>query len=160
MGFGTGLNALLAYQYAQEHRLNLQYTAIELFPISLEAVKELNYPQKEILMQMHQADWENPIEISKGFDLIKHNDDINNSPLTTSSFELIFYDAFSPAEQTELWSLSIFEKLYAACAIQAMLVTYCAKGVVRRNMQAAGFEVERIPGPPGKREMLRATKNS
>ena len=108
---------------------------------------------------MHRSVWEAKTPIRPGFDLQKLQGDLltidfRQLPL----FDLIYFDAFSPDKQPELWSLAVFEKLYRQCNPEAVLVTYCAKGQVRRNMQQAGFVAERLPGPPGKREMLRGVK--
>lgn len=179
MGFGTGLNALLTLQYALKHRQAVYYTSFELYPLSMAEAAFLNYAQQlraetedetasleQLFLLMHQAEWEKDIEIHPLFTIRKTQQSLLNLPLpgTTDTvpvytgFQLIYYDAFAPAAQPELWTAELFSKLYATLTPAGMLVTYCSKGDVRRAMLAAGFMVDKIPGPPGKREMLRATR--
>lgn len=167
MGFGTGLNALLSKQYV-ENKLslpknkeiqNIEYTSIELYPLLSKDTDLLNYEPKEVLQALHQAPWNKKILFSPNFELHKIKGDLLKSSLPTNYFDVIYYDAFSPETQPELWSQEVFNHLYELMAPKGILTTYCAKGVVRRAMQSAGFIVERMPGPPnGKREVLRATK--
>lgn len=161
MGFGTGLNVLLAQEFAEKHQRPIAFTSVEKFPLPLDISGQLNFGKTaqsaDIYQKLHTAPWEQPIKISPYFTLTKIAADVMDVVLT-SSFDVVFYDAFGPRVQPELWELPIFEKLYGLMAPGGILVTYCAKGQVRRNMQAAGFRVERLPGPPGKREMLRAIK--
>ncbi len=162
IGFGTGLNALLTQQYAAVNNLNIAYTGVEAYPISESEIENINYasciniPNQEFL-RLHQVPWESLQQISQGFALHKQQLDfklINSS----SQFDLIYFDAFGPRVQPELWTLEQFSNMFKALKPGGVLVTYSAKGDVRRAMQAAGFTVERLPGPPGKREMLRASK--
>ena len=106
---------------------------------------------------MHEANWEETVPVNSSFSLEKLKGDLKNISLT-KKYDLIYFDAFAPEKQPDLWSEEIFQKMYDISAPNGILVTYCAKGVVRRTMQAVGYTVERIPGPPGKRQMLRATK--
>ncbi len=163
MGFGTGLNAYLTFFHQKESQI--YYTALETNPISCELAAQLNYPQQienqaisPIFEKIHAAEWDKEVLLSPHFTLKKHLQSLQDFE-TTEKFDLIYYDAFDPAAQPELWTESIFEKLFFLTAPHGILVTYCAKGSVRRAMQAAGYRTERLPGPPGKREMLRATKN-
>lgn len=164
MGFGTGLNALLTLIEAEKSKCPVHYTAIELFPLREEEITKLNYCEylerpelATIFKKLHNCEWEKSIAITSYFTLTK-----KKASLITYSFDqlvsLIYFDAFAPAAQPELWTKEIFEKIFAMLASGGILVTYCSKGEVRRNMAAAGFTIEKIPGPPGKREMVRAIK--
>jgi tRNA U34 5-methylaminomethyl-2-thiouridine-forming methyltransferase MnmC len=163
MGFGTGLNAFLTLLEAEKTTIPIYYYAIELHPIGFEIIQQLDYieltnpGQKEIFLQLHKAAWNFPVEITSNFTLHKIQGDILFWH-PGSTFDLVFFDAFSPNSQPELWTSEIFQKLNKCMNNQALLTTYCAKGSVRRNLISAGFSMERLPGPPGKREMLRATK--
>lgn len=161
IGFGTGLNALLTAQYAAEKDIQIVYTTIEKFPLQESVWGTLNYGQvigqEELFQSIHNAEWGAEAQISSNFTLLKLEADLNHLSLC-SEFDCIFFDAFSPDKQPELWTEQVFENMYAFTAHGGILTTYCAKGGVRRAMQAAGYIVERIPGPMGKREMLRARK--
>jgi tRNA U34 5-methylaminomethyl-2-thiouridine-forming methyltransferase MnmC len=165
IGFGTGLNAFITFLEAEKHQLKIDYTGVEAYPIARNEIAALNYPellsaenQNDIFQRMHTIPWNKSQFISEAFKITKQQkrfeeiDDI-------AKYELVFFDAFGARVQPELWTEEIFEKMYAAMQEKAVLVTYAAKGSVRRAMQKAGFIVERLPGPPGKREMLRALKN-
>lgn len=164
MGFGTGLNALLTGNYAQKENVKIEYQSIEAFPLTLKQVKELNYEShiKEsatgMLQKLHNCEWGSWAAINEHFRLLKIEDVLETAKLPPEHFDLVYFDAFAPSSQPNLWSIEIFRKLYGIMAHGSMLCTYCAKGQVRRNMIAASFEVEKLPGPPGKREMLRAKK--
>lgn len=162
MGFGTGLNALLTLIEADKLKQPIHYTAIELFPLNVDEVSQLNYcdqlnqsSYQSLFEKLHQCEWEKDIVITSQFTLHKTNSDLINFS-TNQLFNLVYFDAFAPAAQPELWSKDIFEKLFGLMNEKGILVTYCSKGDVRRAMRSAGFIVEKIPGPPGKREMLRA----
>ena len=163
VGFGTGLNAFLTLIEAMQQSRNIIYYSVERYPIDLEVVQTLNYaqysaPEHIILYEaLHTAAWDQLVEITPYFTLYKIKGDSNNC-LIPSAIDLIYFDAFAPDKQPEMWSQMIFDRLFAHTALGGILTTYCAKGVVRRMMQSAGYVMERIPGPPGKREMLRATK--
>jgi len=164
VGFGTGLNALITLKEAPALKLKVHYTGVEAFPISMEETAALNYSQllnipqlQQDFMDMHTAAWNKMVALSKTFTLIKRKmefKDIKDYML----FNLIYFDAFGARVQPELWTVRIFEKMFHALKPKGILVTYSAKGSVRRAMQEVGFVVERLPGPPGKREMLRARK--
>jgi tRNA U34 5-methylaminomethyl-2-thiouridine-forming methyltransferase MnmC len=158
-GFGTGLNAMLTVQY--DAKTPIEYTAVEAFPIHQEEVLAMDYGQlledQKLYEFLHQSSWEERHEIHPNFMLRKKQitfELINDQ----NQFDLIYFDAFGPRTQPELWTIKIFEAAYASLKKGGVLTTYCAAGQVRRNMQSVGFTVERLPGPPGKREMLRATK--
>ena len=160
IGFGTGLNALLSYLESGVDKLSIRYTTIELYPLVPSETEKLNYSEildsQSVFDQMHAAYWEEWHSIDKNFSLLKLKLDLTLFSLK-GKFDLIYFDAFSPEVQPELWEDAVFENMAAHCNPKAVLTTYSAKGAVRRSLQRAGFHVERIPGPPGKREMLRAT---
>ncbi len=164
MGFGTGLNTLITCYESQRAGRSILFTSWEAYPVPPQEPEQLDYvtaldiPQFfESFKRMHSCPWEEPYEIIPGFILIKKHADIRVIE-DRDLFDLIYYDAFSPRVQPELWTEAVFMKMYAALKNGGILVTYSAKGDVRRAMLSAGFNVERLPGPPGKREMLRARK--
>ncbi|MDH6312210.1 tRNA U34 5-methylaminomethyl-2-thiouridine-forming methyltransferase MnmC [Parabacteroides sp. PFB2-10] len=163
IGFGTGLNAFLTLCEADKSEKEIDYYAIERFPLEESLIEELNYanavaPQKkDLFISLHRAHWGEAVAITDRFSLYKMEGDINSCQLP-EGIDLIFFDAFAPEKQPEMWNLPLFEKLYASASPGAIFVTYCAKGEVRRNLQTAGFQMERLPGPPGKRHMLRGKK--
>ena len=158
IGFGTGLNAFLTALESEEIDTTIYYTGIELFPLSLDIINQLNFNDKKgILYKMHETSWEIYRKISERFFLRKIEADFTNYQ-PDEKYDLIYFDAFSPNVQPELWTEPLFRKLFELMNFGGILTTYCAKGQVRRNMQQAGFSVERLPGPPGKREMLRSRK--
>ena len=165
VGFGTGLNAYLTLLDAENEDRSVDYFSVELYPLDPALVRALNYgdmicPEKKMLFTaLHSAAWNEPVKITDHFTLHKIQGD-NNSCTLPEDMDLIYFDAFAPDKQPEMWSQEIFDRLYAHTSEGGILTTYCAKGVVRRMMQKAGYSVERIPGPPGKREMLRAIKSS
>ena len=164
IGFGTGLNALLTLIEADKQKNRIYYTAIEPFPLDESIIMQLNYCEQlnlphyqRLFEKMHQCDWEEMYEITEHFRLTKHKTSLQEFSIV-KSFSIIYYDAFAPNAQPELWTEKIFEKLYSLLLPEGILVTYCSKGAVQRAMKAAGFTIEKIPGPPGKREMIRAVK--
>jgi tRNA U34 5-methylaminomethyl-2-thiouridine-forming methyltransferase MnmC len=167
MGFGTGLNALLTLMEAEAIQKQVHYSAIELYPLEPAQVKVLNYCEKlnrqdlqRSFEQLHSSDWDKNIPVSGYFTLFKSGSDLLEFQITGpgNQFDIIYFDAFAPTAQPELWTLAVFEKLFAMLSPAGLLVTYCSKGDVRRAMQSAGFKVEKLAGPPGKREMVRAWK--
>ncbi|MEO1485059.1 MAG: tRNA (5-methylaminomethyl-2-thiouridine)(34)-methyltransferase MnmD [Bacteroidota bacterium] len=164
MGFGTGLNALITLHEAEKRDVSVEYVGIERFPVSLDEALQLNYPEvlqwsgaEKSYRKMHEVSWETPHHLTPNFSLVKCQKDffeINH----TNLFNLIYFDAFGARVQPELWTVELFEKMFQALKSDGVLVTYSAKGSVRRALQEVGFAIERLPGPPGKREMLRATK--
>lgn len=159
MGFGTGLNALLTVLESGLHPVN--YTSLELYPLSEEIVLELNYGQnlgnEALFSLLHAAEWEENQVITPLFTIEKRHISLLDFQ-TEKKFDLVYFDAFAPEIQPELWTEAVFQKLYDSMNEGGVLVTYCAKGIVRRAMKSAGFQVERLPGPPPKREMLRGVK--
>lgn len=158
-GFGTGLNALLTAQYSTKAKIN--YTGIEAFPVTQEELSAMNYGElledPKLFQQLHEAEWEKWVSITDQFNLFKHQSKFEDLQGKEDQ-DLIYFDAFGPRTQPELWTVDIFKICHAMLKQGGILTTYCAQGQARRNMIAAGFEVERLPGPPGKREMLRAVK--
>lgn len=164
IGFGTGLNAFLTLLKADEYRIETNYIGVEAYPISsvevlaLNYVDELHVSENNVLFdKMHDLPWETETRLSTYFTLQKQHkffEDIT----AKDQFDLIYFDAFGARVQPELWTEDIFKIMFEALKENGVLVTYAAKGSVRRAMQTVGFMVEKLPGPPGKREMLRALK--
>lgn len=162
IGFGTGLNTFLTFLEAEKSNFKIDYTGVEAYPLNLSEIQKLNYTSllsasEEIFMKLHDVSWEEKMIISEKFSLTKQQQlfsEIN----TEDSFNLIYFDAFGIRVQPELWTEAIFQKMYISLKPNGVLVTYAANGNARRAMQAVGFSVERLSGPPGKKEMLRATK--
>jgi len=164
IGFGTGLNAFITLLEAEKRKLTIDYVGVEAYPVVMGEVAKLNYPKElnvlakaNLFADLHKSPWEEKTVITPNFTLEKqqlHFEDIT----IQNEFDLIYFDAFGARVQPELWTETIFQAMYNALKPQGFLVTYSAKGSVRRAMQAVGFEVERLSGPPGKREMLRARK--
>ena len=161
IGFGTGLNVLLTWHEQTLNPKKIYYESLEKYPLPDAVLKDINNFENEAMSaffnQIHQAPWNKAWALNPNFILYKNHVDIQHFK-PKSDFDLIYFDAFAPNKQPEMWTLEIFQKMYDALTESGVLVTYSAKGSVRRTMQAAGFTVERIPGPPGKREMLRAIK--
>jgi len=163
MGFGTGLNALLALKVGIDYKLEISYTTIEKYPIPINLAQKLNCGQLfdnkgyvDYYNQLHFAEWNAETKINN-FYLNKIQTDITDY-LPQTPVDVVFFDAFSPKVQQELWSVEIFTKIYQAMTDNAVLTTYSAKGDVRRNLIASGFSVVKLQGPPGKRHILRAVK--
>jgi|SRR6218665_197775 len=158
VGFGTGLNAFLTMQESARLQRPIHYTALELYPLEEEKVNQLNYAsaeEEQHFRLLHAREWEKDDPVTPLFTIHKKNTSLlefSSSP----AFHLIYFDAFAPAAQPELWTQNVFERLQTAMLPSSVLVTYCSKGDVRRAMEAAGLKVEKIQGPPGKREMVRA----
>jgi|WetSurMetagenome_2_1015567.scaffolds.fasta_scaffold55992_2 tRNA U34 5-methylaminomethyl-2-thiouridine-forming methyltransferase MnmC len=165
IGFGTGLNALLTCVTAMEKKLKIQYYSLEKYPIPANLYTQLNYPllmhaagdTDGWLLAMHQAPWNENREITPGFSLHKINRSLSGFE-PAFSCDLIYFDAFAPDKQPEMWSLEIFAQLYQCLNPEGLLTTYCVKGSVKRMLKSAGFTIEKLPGPPGKREILRGRK--
>ncbi len=163
IGFGTGLNALITLKESQRLNKQIHYCGVEAYPINTDEIYKLNYPKAlhidtKLFTKLHELPWGKSQAVTPQFSLLKHR--IFFSEITTvNTYNLIYFDAFGARVQPELWTETIFEIMYKALKKDGVLVTYSAKGSVRRAMQAVGFVVEKLPGPPGKREMLRATKN-
>lgn len=157
-GLGTGLNAVLTELHCP---IPVHYTGVEAFPISSEEAVAVDYgtllKAPEIYRKLHDLEWESPHILNESFTLTKRQMTFDQIAFK-EQFDLIYYDCFGPRVQPELWTSEVFEKAYSSLKEGGVLTTYCAQGQARRNMQQVGFKVERLPGPPGKREMLRAIK--
>lgn len=164
IGFGTGLNAFITLLESEKKESAIRYTGVEAYPVSMDEINQLNYTsvlkagdKSNLFKDLHESPWETIQRVSTRFSITKQKkfffeiDDYN-------TYNIIYFDAFGARVQPELWTETIFQKMYNALKPNGVLVTYSAKGSVRRAMQVVGFKVEKLPGPPGKREMLRATK--
>ena len=186
IGFGTGLNAWLTLEEAERSQRHVHYTGLELYPLEWETVNQLGYilddelltvngeqrPAINLFNQIHTSSWEQDTLLTPHFTLLKVETDVNEWTNTVATIQpspsipdlvpspdVIYFDAFAPEKQPEMWSQELFNRLYVLLNEDGILTTYCAKGIVRRMLQAAGFLIERLPGPPGgKREILRARK--
>ncbi len=162
IGLGTGLNAFLTAQFAQEHHQKIHFTSLEPFPIEKDIYENLNYfeteGEQELLQKIHESNWESGITISSNFSLHKTVSKLEHLR-TTQLFNLIYFDAFAPSKQPEVWSLENIQKCYNLLEKGGILTTYCAQGQFKRNLKEAGFEVETLQGAMGKKEMVRAVKN-
>jgi len=165
IGFGTGLNALLTYFSAIEAQKYIHYTAVEPYPLLPNEIQLLNYgntlsyPQTDaVFYRLHTAQWEKSVKIADHFSLCKHKISALNLPFLQNTFNLVYFDAFSPNAQPELWSSTLFEKIYNSMKQNGILVTYSTKGSVKRALKQVGFCIEKLPGPLGKREILRGKK--
>ncbi len=162
IGLGTGLNVLLTLLESQNSSLKINYTAIEPQPIDTTVVNKLNYTQllknetlQPFFEKIHSCDWALPAKLSENFTFLKIKKTVQDYELV-NKYDLIYFDAFGPRVQPELWTEEVFSKIYAATKPTGILVTYCAKGEVKRTLKKVGFTVESLQGPPGKREMIRA----
>jgi tRNA U34 5-methylaminomethyl-2-thiouridine-forming methyltransferase MnmC len=164
VGYGTGLNALLSHVYAKENGLELYYETVELYPLAEEVWSQLNYPNllgyedgAAIFAKHHQSNWNEKISFDDSFQMQKLNGDLIQVEIN-SGIDIVFFDAFAPNKQAEMWEVPVFKKLFNHLNVNGILVTYCANGQFKRNLREAGFLVDSIPGPPGKREMVRGVK--
>ncbi|MCQ2960530.1 MAG: tRNA (5-methylaminomethyl-2-thiouridine)(34)-methyltransferase MnmD [Bacteroidales bacterium] len=161
VGFGTGLNTFLTAIEAEKNKRPTTYVSIEKYPLEKEEYSLLNYSnmaqQKDLFEKIHEAEWDRTVKISEFFYLKKIYGDLTTFPEIPSA-DVIYFDAFAPNKQSSMWSTEIFTYLFNHTNSDGILTTYCAKGDVRRMMQAVGYSVERTDGPPGKREMLRAVR--
>ncbi len=164
IGFGTGLNAFVTFLEAKKNNLTVDYVGVEAYPMAIEEVVQMNYVselnaenESALFQKMHESDWNERIELANNFNLKKRKqffDEITD----IEQFDIIYFDAFGYRVQPELWSTAIFKKMYEALKNGGILVTYAARGVIKRSMIEVGFTVEKLPGAPGKREMFRAHK--
>lgn len=162
VGFGTGLNALLTALESQHRTGQIEYQAMEAYPVAPELLAKLNYTQnipnsQDLFEQIHKGDWGKTLKVTKTFSILKLQMDFLQLK-ETNKFDLIYFDAFAPNAQPELWTTEALGIFINSLKPGGILTTYCAKGVVRRSFESLGCTSERIPGPPGKREMLRITK--
>jgi len=166
VGFGTGLNAILSVQWMLGADTQIEYHTLEPFPLDLELINQLNYGEfiKEeslidIYHKIHACNWQASIPITENFSIVKHQTKLEDFK-TNVKFDLVYYDAFAPSKQAELWTLEMIQKVSDMMSEGGVLVTYCAKGQFKRDLRAAGLEVETLPGPPGKKEMVRGVFQS
>ena len=163
VGFGTGLNAFLTLVNAVEKNIKTEYVTLELYPLSQDIISKINYGAfvderyAGLYMKLHESEWDTPVEIDKNFILTKKNIDLKDF-ISDPVFDVVYFDAFAPDKQPDMWNDEIYKKIVGAMAENGVMTTYCAKGVVRRGFRDAGLTMERIPGPPGKREMIRGSK--
>ncbi|MBC6399784.1 MAG: tRNA (5-methylaminomethyl-2-thiouridine)(34)-methyltransferase MnmD [Ekhidna sp.] len=161
VGLGTGLNALLTAIRSQADNRNIHFTSLEPFPVKKEVYENLNYfnsgEEKELLIQIHETDWETEVSLSSSFKLFKAADRLEDFK-SSDSFDIIYFDAFAPRKQPEVWSLENLRKCFYFLNLNGILTTYCAQGRFKRNLRAAGFEVETLRGAAGKKEMVRGRK--
>ena len=166
IGFGTGLNAFITFLESEKKQQNVDYVGVEAYPIKAQEVLGMNYVEElealefdNIFEKMHKSEWNEKTELSGTFSLTKRKQFFHEID-DFETFDLIYFDAFGFRVQPELWSEEIFQKMYNSLKPKGVLVTYAARGVVKRNMISVGFTVEKLAGPPGKREMFRAFKNA
>jgi tRNA U34 5-methylaminomethyl-2-thiouridine-forming methyltransferase MnmC len=162
VGTGTGLNVFLTYLHHLKDNREIYFETLEKYPLNEIVYKELNYAisdeNKLIFNKIHTSNWNEITHLDSTFQLHKKQIDLLDFS-SDYKFDLVYFDAFDPAKQPELWTEKVFQNIYNHMNADGILVTYSAKGIVRRAMQSVGFKVERIPGPPGKREMIRASKS-
>lgn len=164
IGFGTGLNAFMTYLEAERQGISVHYDTLETYPLSMEDILQLNYSSllhvptsNSIFLEMHSIPWEMRTPVAPNFYLQKRLLDFLKIE-EANQYDLIYFDAFAPEAQPELWDVDMFQKMYAALRKNGVMTTYCAKGIVKRNLKSVGFSLESLPGPPGKREMTRVIK--
>ncbi len=163
IGFGTGLNAFLTSIEGFKSNKKIIYEGIEMNPLEPEIVQSLNYPAiinpsyTQLFIQLHESKWNETLELTPNFSFKKILGDATKIRLS-SGFDVVYFDAFSPEKQPELWSERVFNKIYKAMNQNGILTTYCAKGSVKRLLKSVGFKIELLSGPPGKRHMIMAIK--
>ena len=168
MGFGTGLNAILTYYYAKQKAIKVNYYTIEAYPVLLQTAKELNYNNfikeetySEVFAKMHSVAWNSQQEISESFKLYKIKNEIEKikfESIIKTKIDIVYYDAFAPTAQSNLWETPVLQKMYNLLKQNGFLITYCAKGSFKRTLKTIGFKVNGLPGPIGKREITQAVK--
>lgn len=160
IGFGTGLNTILAYQFALSNQVEIEYSTFEAYPIDLKTAQQLNYPDllkfdncKDILLKFHSHP-KVDLELFKFKKYVQHFDQID----FRNQFDVIFFDAFAPSAQPKLWEVEMLQRMYNSLLPEGVLTTYCAQGAFKRTLKRIGFLIEALPGPKGKREITRAIK--
>ena len=167
VGMGTGLNVLLTWIYAKENELKINYHAVEAYPVEKDIWNRLNYAaqvikpgSEEIFSKIHNSKWNETFELDSNFSFTKMEESIIDSNLPTEAYDVVYFDAFNPELEPELWTAELFQKIYSAMMPESVLSTYSTKGIVKRAMKSCGFKIEKKPGPPGKREILNAVKHT
>lgn len=159
IGFGTGLNALLSAKYALQNRKNIFYTSIELYPLPLSLIKALDFGiENSELLRLHKLTWGTHEDFCEYFKIRKIQADLLTYNLEQEQYDLVYYDAFAPDKQPEMWSENILKKVVDAMRVEAIFVTYSTKGIVKQMLRKMGLFVKRLPGPPGKKDMLYCVK--
>jgi tRNA U34 5-methylaminomethyl-2-thiouridine-forming methyltransferase MnmC len=165
VGFGTGLNALLTGLKAEELTKDIVYHTVELYPLTSNEYTALNYGDfiknehaKTLFSLIHSSNWEISQPITVHFQLLKQKTSALTAQYPAECFDVVYFDAFSPDVQPEMWTKELFEKIYKSMKLNGILVTYCTKGIVKKTLIEVGFSIEKLPGPKGKREILRAKK--
>lgn len=165
IGFGTGLNAFLTYYEAKNNNNIIEYSSVEPYPLEKSIFAKLNYFNfiddkngPEVFNEISNCEWDKIVKISENFYLKKIKACIQDFDFQDSFFDIIYFDAFSPQVQPELWTYAVFQKIFKLMKHNSVFITYSAKGSVKRDLKKCGFIVEHIPGPPGKREITRAMK--
>jgi len=165
VGMGTGLNLLLSYIFSLENNKRINYFGLEPYPVSKEIIQELNYPHqlklpdlKEIFDFIHSSNWNKKLSLSNSFSFQKKQESIINIDLD-KTFDLVYFDAFNPDLEPNLWTEEVFNKIYHSMNSNSLLTTYSTKGIVKRALKSCGFELKKKPGPTGKREILNAWKS-
>lgn len=164
VGFGTGLNALLTLDWAKSHEQKITYSTLEPIPLAADIYTQLNYHQlingsvnQADLKYLHEAEWEQEHQLTDNFTFFKTQSKLQDFQ-SEKDFDLVYYDAFAPSKQAEMWDYDVLEKTADLMAEGAVLVTYCARGQFKRDLAALGLSVETLKGPPGKKEMVRGVK--
>jgi len=162
VGFGTGLNTWLTLEDFKSKEIKIYYTSLETFPLPEAIWQLLNYadsdPKKTSFEKIHTCQWNETVQLTSAFYLNKLNISLQKVDLSQQQFDLIYFDAFAPNKQPELWDVSLLKKIIRQLSHNGVFVTYCAKGQLKRDLESLSLKVEVLPGPPGKREMVRATK--
>jgi len=161
-GFGTGLNALLSWIEAEKNNKQIVYDTVEKYPLSTDVYIQLNYDEQAKgngkLAKLHEVKWGEQTICAPSFVFQKSACDILDYPFPNNFYDVVYYDAFGPSKQAEVWEMVVLEKVCQAIAHDGVLVTYCSQGQFRRNLKSLGFEIEKLAGPAGKREITRAIK--
>ncbi|MFZ9028877.1 MAG: tRNA (5-methylaminomethyl-2-thiouridine)(34)-methyltransferase MnmD [Crocinitomicaceae bacterium] len=164
LGYGTGLNAILAYRFSKQNNVQINYVGVEAYPVSMEMLEALDYTdflsadEKGVFIKMHKVAWGDKVELSDQFKFQKVEQKIEDYRVKEGTVDIIFFDAFGPRTQGELWQPVILKKMAEMLREKGVLTTYCAQGQFRRDLKSVGFDVTKVPGPPGKREMTVAFK--
>jgi len=167
MGFGTGLNAILTLDYCIKQSITINYHTIEKFPVTIQEINDLDYTTslnlnalKNDFLKLHESDIDKTTPINRYFNFLKQQKDLKTIKLTENKYDIIYFDAFAPQHQPDLWTIEVLEKMYYCLKPNGFLITYCAQGQFKRNLKSIGFEVIPLPGPVGKREITKALKKT